>query len=159
MQSCQTFFMETPFLRKCCDRAPPVLSNCAKGFYICQRKHRNQLQQRLCQTNPLSSCVFSLFLSFPSWYFLNSHPGVTYSIAPSPTLRTQSCLHHSCSNTKPANGEAQNAETRIPAILAKSGLLDKHRLEESRRYKRTEQNCAVSIRSANNFAISEWPCT
>lgn len=63
------FLWKSPFLRK---QNTLMLPNCPKGFCICQRKHGNQLQQRLCQTNPLSCCVFSLFLSFPSWHFLNS---------------------------------------------------------------------------------------
>lgn len=153
------FLWKSPFLRK---QNTLMLPNCPKGFCICQRKHGNQLQQRLCQTNPLSCCVFSLFLSFPSWHFLNSlacHAEVTYSIAPSPNLRTQSHLQHSCSNTKPAHGEAQRAETQSLAVLAKSGTFDKRCLEKSRRYKGPEQNCVASIHSTNNSAISQWPCT
>ena len=63
------FLWKLPFLQK---QSTLVLPNCPEGFCICQRNHGNQLQQWLCQTNPLSCCVFSLFLSFPNWRFLNS---------------------------------------------------------------------------------------
>lgn len=87
------------------------------------------------------------------------HAEVTYSIAPSPNLRTQSHLQHSCSNTKPAHGEVQRAETQSLAVLAKSGAFDKRCLEKSRRYKGPGQNCVANIHSTNDSAISQWPST
>lgn len=103
VQTCQIFLYRNPLLLW--QQSTLVLPNCPKSFCICQRNPANQLQQWLCQTNPLSCCVLSMFLSFPSWYLLNSRLvpwGDLQHRCPSPSPHTAH-LQRSCSSPEPAN--------------------------------------------------------